>query len=55
MYTAIHKETGKHFTVIGKDSIGILVELKDDFGITTVSNAGYYDFYKDGKLIGGQK
>ena len=45
-YKAVHKKTGKQYYVIGKDSVGTLLQLKDiSTGITVTSNRAYYDIY----------
>lgn len=50
--TAVHKKTKKMYHVLGRDSIGTLVKLKGQDGITIVSNIGYYDFYTyDGRKL----
>lgn len=47
-YKAIHKRTKKEFEVIGKDSVGTLLRLKEiGTGITVTSNRGFYDIYND--------
>jgi len=47
-YKAVHKRTKREFEVIGKDSVGTLLQLKEiGTGITITSNRGFYDIYND--------
>lgn len=47
-YKAVHKRTKREFEVIGKDSVGTLLRLKEiGTGITITSNRGFYDIYND--------
>ena len=47
-YKAVHKKTGKEYEVIGKDTVGTLLSLKEiGTGIKVTSNRGYYDIYND--------